>query len=163
VASQRFKLRRTTGRCAGGDTSRFNSLHCHALLPLLHHLQMGLWHEGSYAISPGADSWAFAPGAWALYSRVDVAAATTWQLRITPLSASRNVTLSLGSPSAAAGGTVLATFCAACSGAPAEVMGTYAVNLAGSDGDDPSPLTVKGGQLFLVPDGECIIDWFRLL
>ena len=115
---------------------------------------MGLWHEGSYAVSPGPDNWPFAAGAWAMYARVDVSVVTVWQLRITPLSATRNVTLSLGTPSGS-----LATFCAACLNAPAGVMGTYDIIL--SEGGEP--LTVTGGLLFVVPDGDCIIDWFRLL
>lgn len=113
---------------------------------------MGLWREGSYAISPGPDGWPFAPGAWASFARADVAGAGTWQLRVTPLAAARNVSLALGDPTA-----TVATFCAACVGASAGEMATYNVTLPGG------PLSVTGGVLFLVPDGECVIDWFRLM
>ena len=124
--------------------------------PARHHvvillLQMGLWREGSYGISPGANSWAFEPGAWAMYARTDVSAVTVWQLRIDPMGLNRNVSLSLGSPK-----SIVATFCAACVAAPSGYLSTFNISL-------PGPLTTTGGLLFLLPDGDCIIDWFRFM
>jgi hypothetical protein len=115
--------------------------------------QVGLWREGSYAISPGASSWPFDAGAWASYLRAEAASgATVFQLRIDPRDAARTVALAVGSPSA-----VVATFTAAAAGAPAGVVGTYNTSL-------PAPLVVPAGAaLFLLPDGECVIDWFALL
>ena len=114
--------------------------------------QVGLWREGSYAISPGASNWAFEAGAWASYLRAEAAAgATVLQLRVTPLDAARKVALAVGAP-----GNVVATFDAAAAGAPADVMATYNVSVS-------PPLQVAPGQaLFLLPDGGCVIDWFAL-
>lgn len=113
--------------------------------------QQGLWREGSYAISPGQNNWPFLPGAWALYRRCDIKGATVFQIRIQPLSTTRTVSLALNTPT-----NILATFSAQASAAPADVMAIYNVTLS-------APLTVVGGDLFLLPSGGCVIDWFRLL
>jgi hypothetical protein len=114
--------------------------------------QVGLWREGSYGISPGAGGWAFAPGAWALYRRVDVAGARALRLRLAPLAPNLTVALALGTPEG-----LLATFDAEAAGAPRGVMGVYEVPLLGQ------ALSVVGGELFLLPSGQCIIDWFQLV
>ena len=113
--------------------------------------QVGLWREGSYGISPGTKDWPFAPGAWALYRRVDVAAATVFRIRVKPLAASLTVGVALGTPSG-----LLATFDAGKSGAVVGVMGTFDVVLN-------EPLSVSGGAVFLLPSQGCVIDWFQLL
>jgi hypothetical protein len=118
--------------------------------------QVGLWREGSYAISPGAGGaggFPFQPGAWASYARTDADAATVFELRITPLSPTRTVSLAVGDPT-----SVVATFSAAQAGAPAGTMGTYNVSIAVG-----APLTLNGALVFLLPDGECVIDWFRVV
>ena len=112
--------------------------------------QVGLWREGSYGISGGAGRWPFAPGAWALYRRVDVADATVLRLRLAPGSAALTVALALGDPSG-----VLATF-AVPAGAAAGAMATFEVPLA-------APLTVAGGDVFLLPSETCVIDWFQFV
>jgi hypothetical protein len=113
--------------------------------------QVGLWREGSFGISPGGNGWPFQPGAWAMFARTDTVAATVFQIRVTPLAADRTVGLAVGDPS-----SVVAVFSAAASGAPAATMATYNVTL-------PAPLTVTGATVFLLPDGACVIDWFRLV
>ena len=114
--------------------------------------QLGLWREGSYAISPGPKSWSFDAGAWAMYLRAEAATgATVLGLRITPLEANRTVALAVGSPAG-----VVAVFDAAAAGAPPGVMALYNVTLA-------APLLVpQGAALFLLPDGPCVIDFFSL-
>jgi hypothetical protein len=112
--------------------------------------QVGLWREGSYGISPGPQGWEFAPGAWALYRRVDAAGATRVVLRLAPLVAGLTVGLALGSP-----GGLLGTFSAAAAGAPLGVMAEYAVQL-------DQALTVQGGEVFLLPSGKVVIDWWQL-
>jgi hypothetical protein len=67
--------------------------------------QVGLWREGSYGISPGPQGWPFAPGAWALFRRVDVQGATRLRLRVQPAARGLRVGLAMGDPS-----NVLATF-----------------------------------------------------
>ncbi len=112
--------------------------------------QVGLWREGSYGISPGPGGWDFAPGAWALFRRVDAAGATRVVLRLAPQVAGLTVGIALGSPEGLVG-----AFSAAAAGAPLGVMAEYAVQL-------DQALTVQGGELFLVPSGKVVIDWFEL-
>lgn len=109
-----------------------------------------MWREGSYAISGGASRWPFDVGAWAVYHRADVAAATVFQLRIMPQTAGRTVALAVGTPDA-----VVARFTTGPE-MPLTELGVYNVTLT-------TPLTVAGGDLFLLPDGTCVIDWFQLL
>ena len=111
----------------------------------------GLWREGSYAISPGPGGFAFAPGAWAVFRRCDLANATVLRIRLQPMDAARTVSLALGSPD-----NVLATFSAAESSAPAGSFGVYEVLLG-------EQVSVSGGELFLLPNGNCIIDWFSVV
>lgn len=112
--------------------------------------QQGLWREGSYAISGGASRWSFDAGAWALYRRVDLAGATTLQLRVAPLVAGRSIALAIGDPS-----SLIATWTAA-AGDALSTLATYNVSLA-------APLTVTGADLFILPSGDCIIDWVRFV
>jgi hypothetical protein len=112
--------------------------------------QVGLWREGSYGISPGPQGWAFAPGAWALYRRVDAVGAGRVVLRLAPLVAGLTVGVALGSP-----GGVVGTFSAAAAGAPLGVMATYVVQL-------DQAVTVQGGELFLLPSDKVVIDWWQL-
>ena len=112
--------------------------------------QQGLWREGSYAISGGAGRWSFDEGAWALYRRVDLAGATTLQLRVAPLVANRSITLAIGDPSSS-----IASWTAAAGDALSTLV-TYNVSLA-------APLTVTGADLFILPSGGCIIDWVRFV
>jgi hypothetical protein len=112
--------------------------------------QVGLWREGSYGISPGAKGWPFAPGAWAMYSRVDVANATRLRLRVRPAAAGLRVALALGAPD-----NVVATFDADAAGAVVGAMGVFDAPLA-------EPLAVVGGRFFLLPSEGCVIDWFML-
>lgn len=113
----------------------------------------GLWREGSFGISPGGQGWGFDPGAWALYRRVDIttAPATTFKARITPFTEKLTLGLALGSPD-----NVIATLSAQTAGAPIGVMRVYSVSLV-------SPLSVVGGDVFLLPSEGCIIDWFQLV
>jgi hypothetical protein len=113
--------------------------------------QVGLWREGSYAITPG--SWTFDEGCWASYLRAEGASgATVFQLRVAPLAVNRRVALAVGSPDA-----VVAVFDAAAAGAPPSVVATYNVSIS-------PPLQVPAGAaVFLVPDGGATIDWFALL
>ena len=110
--------------------------------------QVGLWREGSYGISPGPRNWAFAPGAWALYKRVDVDASTRFRIRVQPAAKGLVVALAVGEP-----GNVVATFNADDAGAAVGVMGVYEVPLA-------QPLTVVGGSFFVKPSEACVIDWW---
>ncbi len=112
--------------------------------------QVGLWREGSYGISPGPQGWDFAPGAWALYRRVDAVGAGRVVLRLAPLVAGLTVGLALGSPEGLVG-----TFSAAAAGAPLGVMAEYTVAL-------DQAVTVEGGELFLLPSGKVVIDWWQL-
>ena len=112
--------------------------------------QVGLWREGSFGISPGPHGWPFAPGAWAMFSRVDVANATRLRLRVQPAAPGLRVGLALGAPD-----NVVATFDADAAGAAVGVMGVFEVPLA-------EPLAVAGGRFFLLPSEGCVIDWWML-
>ena len=112
--------------------------------------QVGLWREGSFGISPGPHGWPFAPGAWAMFSRVDVANATRLRLRVQPAAPGLRVGLALGAPD-----NVVATFDADAAGAAVGVMGVFEVPLA-------EPLAVAGGRFFLLPSKICVIDWWML-
>jgi hypothetical protein len=111
---------------------------------------VGLWREGSFGISNGPKGWAFSPGAWALYRRVDVDGATRLRLRVQPVAPGLKVALALGAPD-----RVVATFDADAEGAVVGVMGVYEVPLT-------QPTSVVGGLVFLLPSAGCVIDWFQL-
>lgn len=113
--------------------------------------QVGLWREGSYGISPGPQGWDFQPGAWALYRRVDVGGATRLALRVQPLVENLTIGIALGRPDG-----VVGLFSAASAGAPTGAMAVYTLPLTAA-------LTVQGGEVFLLPSGKCVIDWWQLL
>lgn len=112
----------------------------------------GLWHEGSYGISPGSSGWPFANNAWAMYHRVDVQGATVFQLAIIPLTSNRLVYLAVNNPS-----NIVATFNASVSNALPNTMGVYNSSITDYNAMQNN-ITV-----FLLPDGGCVIDYFRLL
>ena len=124
--------------------------HARARAPPADDRQVGLWREGSYAISPGPKGWPFSAGAWALFRRVDVAGATRLRLRVQPVAGGLRVSLALGEPA-----NVVATFDADAAGAAVGAMAVFEVPLA-------EPLTVVGGLIFLLPSAACLIDWFML-
>jgi len=114
--------------------------------------QVGLWREGSYAISPGPKNWAFQPGAWALYKRVDVTGATAVVLRVGAAKGSSGgltMSVALGTPDG-----VIANLALNATAAPVGVMGTFSIPLQGA------PLTLSGANVFLLPQSQCIIDYF---
>ena len=115
--------------------------------------QVGLWREGSYGISPGPGNWPFQQGAWALYKRVDVVGARAVRLRVGAVGGQGlQVSLAIGTPSG-----VVAVLALNASAAPAGVMGSHDIALAGA------PLTLSGASVFLLPQSHVVIDWFQLL